>query len=552
MLGYRTLQELLAPTTVVFTTCAWEVIGYKSQAAPNGDRIEYSAKYGRYLNDAVANITAIPEHILEDFPQSRTLPVQERMGWMARRTTTRIEDMAYCLLGIFGVHMALIYGEGEGAMARLEEEVRKREMSVAGSVYGGEDARSVVAPSLYGGGIRRADSPPPMPSIPRRAVTMQTDAAYPDRKTSLRQDTGDTIPVPKYEPRPVAPGQAVSSYDGGSTIRNGNMPPPTRSAPSAPATGLSERVSAWRDLTEEPTPSVIDEDPDQDGGDDTETIASWNTAPSEADTNFSGHAYSHGQFSPPVGNGAFHRGTINDLSDALPPPPPYPGPMPPPDSPASPMPAPSLGISRAQTFAPSTVGSTTSGGRPDLKSRVLLRKLEAERARRAKLEGSAASSASVPPLPSASAPPAPPGAFGLPSRAQTFATATPNDDLESLAPDDSASSVGGASSTVRSADSFSNHGRSLLRRLTEERERQRMNSRGSASSPTELGDPQGLGRSQTFASSTTGPLDMVSTIGSEIVGTHKSLRKMLKEERKALLDAHKRSRKDAKKAAEKT
>jgi hypothetical protein len=51
--------------------------------------------------------------------------VAERMSWAATRKTTRIEDMAYCLLGIFGVNMPLIYGEGIKAFLRLQEEIIK-------------------------------------------------------------------------------------------------------------------------------------------------------------------------------------------------------------------------------------------------------------------------------------------------------------------------------------------------------------------------------------------------------------------------------------------
>lgn len=47
----------------------------------------------------------------------------ERMSWAARRKTTRKEDEAYCLLGLFGVNMPLIYGEGGKAFIRLQEEI---------------------------------------------------------------------------------------------------------------------------------------------------------------------------------------------------------------------------------------------------------------------------------------------------------------------------------------------------------------------------------------------------------------------------------------------
>lgn len=35
------------------------------------------------------------------------------MSWAARRTTTLKEDKVYRLLGVFGVFLSLIYGEGE-------------------------------------------------------------------------------------------------------------------------------------------------------------------------------------------------------------------------------------------------------------------------------------------------------------------------------------------------------------------------------------------------------------------------------------------------------
>jgi hypothetical protein len=47
------------------------------------------------------------------------------LSWAARRKTTRIEDTACCLLGIFGINMSPLYGEGERAFRRLQEEITK-------------------------------------------------------------------------------------------------------------------------------------------------------------------------------------------------------------------------------------------------------------------------------------------------------------------------------------------------------------------------------------------------------------------------------------------
>jgi hypothetical protein len=49
--------------------------------------------------------------------------VAEKMSWASHRETTRIEDEAYCLMGIFGINMPLLYGEGEKALFRLQSEI---------------------------------------------------------------------------------------------------------------------------------------------------------------------------------------------------------------------------------------------------------------------------------------------------------------------------------------------------------------------------------------------------------------------------------------------
>ena len=45
------------------------------------------------------------------------------MSWAPHRQTSRIEDQAYSLLGIFNVSMPMLYGEGPKAFIRLQEEI---------------------------------------------------------------------------------------------------------------------------------------------------------------------------------------------------------------------------------------------------------------------------------------------------------------------------------------------------------------------------------------------------------------------------------------------
>jgi len=53
--------------------------------------------------------------------------VEERMSWAAKRKTKLEEDLTYCLLGLVGVYLPLIYGEGrENAIARLETAISEQ------------------------------------------------------------------------------------------------------------------------------------------------------------------------------------------------------------------------------------------------------------------------------------------------------------------------------------------------------------------------------------------------------------------------------------------
>ncbi|KAI0108772.1 HET-domain-containing protein [Hypoxylon sp. NC0597] len=103
-----TLQELIAPRVVEFYDASWTFRGCKPE-----------------LNSFLAGVTRIDQSVLSDSQAVFEVPVARRMSWASMRQTTRIEDKAYCLLGIFGVHMPMIYGEGSNAFMRLQEEIVK-------------------------------------------------------------------------------------------------------------------------------------------------------------------------------------------------------------------------------------------------------------------------------------------------------------------------------------------------------------------------------------------------------------------------------------------
>ncbi|EPE26390.1 hypothetical protein GLAREA_02303 [Glarea lozoyensis ATCC 20868] len=105
--GGWTLQELLAPLSVVFLDSQWETIGTKEN-----------------LSRLISNVTKIPTSILLNCAVEQ-VSVAQIMYWASKRKTTRVEDRAYSLIGLFNVNMPMIYGEGEKAFTRLQHEIIK-------------------------------------------------------------------------------------------------------------------------------------------------------------------------------------------------------------------------------------------------------------------------------------------------------------------------------------------------------------------------------------------------------------------------------------------
>ena len=104
-----TLQELIAPRLVEFFDQSLQFVGTKSDHAK-----------------LISATTKIPPCILLEGIEEESICVAAKMSWTAGRQTKRKEDAAYCLLGLFNVHMPLIYGEGDQAFQRLQEEIVKR------------------------------------------------------------------------------------------------------------------------------------------------------------------------------------------------------------------------------------------------------------------------------------------------------------------------------------------------------------------------------------------------------------------------------------------
>ncbi|RSL95846.1 hypothetical protein CDV31_013734 [Fusarium ambrosium] len=106
-----TLQELIASPNINFFSNDWTLIATKSELAP-----------------CISEITGIAWSCLFKGRLSKSHPlrrysVAQRLAWASRRSTTRIEDQAYSLLGLFDITMPLVYGEGHEAFTRLLGEI---------------------------------------------------------------------------------------------------------------------------------------------------------------------------------------------------------------------------------------------------------------------------------------------------------------------------------------------------------------------------------------------------------------------------------------------
>lgn len=108
------LQELIAPRALEFHCSGWRQVGSRHD-----------------LSDRIRTRTGISDELLKGYRQVADYSIAQRMSWAANRQTRRTEDRAYSLLGIFDVNMPLLYGEGNKAFLRLQEEILKESQDLS-------------------------------------------------------------------------------------------------------------------------------------------------------------------------------------------------------------------------------------------------------------------------------------------------------------------------------------------------------------------------------------------------------------------------------------
>lgn len=131
-----TLQELIAPKDLEFYNTAWWKFGTKSS-----------------LGSLIEEITWIPSDILDHRLSLASVAMGIRMSWASARETTRIEDVAYCLMGLFDVNMPMLYGEGHKAFLRLQEEIFRQSSDLSLLAW---DMPSTEASQDFNGALAQA------------------------------------------------------------------------------------------------------------------------------------------------------------------------------------------------------------------------------------------------------------------------------------------------------------------------------------------------------------------------------------------------------------
>ncbi|UPK95919.1 hypothetical protein LCI18_006854 [Fusarium solani-melongenae] len=157
-----TLQELIAPRHLVFYTSDWEYIDSRGN-----------------LSKVISSATRIDERLLQDNrakagPILRRSSIAQRMSWASKRQTTRIEDLAYCLLGVFDINMPLLYGEGTKAFTRLQEQI----------------IQHTDDPSIFAWGLHNGITPESSPDT-STSVLAPSPAAFFASGDIVQVDTGE-------------------------------------------------------------------------------------------------------------------------------------------------------------------------------------------------------------------------------------------------------------------------------------------------------------------------------------------------------------------------
>lgn len=127
-----TLQELIAPANIEFYDQNWQEIGTKCSLATE-----------------LSKTTTIPVDVLFGQKSHLACLAGQRFSWSAHRYTSRAEDAAYCLLGIFDINMPLLYGGGWKAFYRLQEQILKSTGDLSLLLWSADDREQEIEEDVF-------------------------------------------------------------------------------------------------------------------------------------------------------------------------------------------------------------------------------------------------------------------------------------------------------------------------------------------------------------------------------------------------------------------
>jgi hypothetical protein len=213
-----TLQELLAPKTVIFLSQLWEAIGHKG---PNRTRCGTMLRYGNWpLEDKLAEITGIPQAVLCDHSTIASYDISTRLTWMEGRETTREEDIVYCMFGIFDVVLPILYGEtAERARQRLLKETSRNEEHWAAHTRSDKSAYYRQTSPLGSHGVDAKPNKANSNLSHRKQVKRTFDANEVARRVRLAVSGSPSIPPPPSAGRDTT----VRSRNDGARAKSKNL-----------------------------------------------------------------------------------------------------------------------------------------------------------------------------------------------------------------------------------------------------------------------------------------------------------------------------------------
>ena len=174
-----TLQEMIAPKVVQFFNKDWHFIGDKARLAV-----------------ILESITRVPQRVLTRGLAGNRPCVAQIMSWAACRTTTRVEDRAYSLMGLLDVNMPMLYGEGKKAFLRLQLEIIRSSNNQSIFAWGG---RAESTDSILADDPRSFEICSQMELVPHHEFIEFLKAYIPaEELPSIQEDPFGTFPITNH------------------------------------------------------------------------------------------------------------------------------------------------------------------------------------------------------------------------------------------------------------------------------------------------------------------------------------------------------------------